>query len=158
MIQWWPLYGLKRKLTERKEYVSSVKLRFSTAGIFNRSLFVYVIDTGSSNALNFEISALETPQYNIHRYGIYLTDSPRHADVLLVLGHPVKIMTAPLKETISQLPKPFYIVTIDDNPNQPDAGEYPVLPNHIAALTGVPSPSQILGILLDIAKIKRKQP
>ena len=158
MIRWWPLYGLKRKLTERKEYVSSVKLRLSTTAVFKRSLFVYVIDVGSSNALNFEISALEAPQYNIHRFGIYLTDSPRHADVLLILGHPVKAMINPLKETISQLPKPFYTITIDDNPNDAGTGEYPTLPNHIAAMTGVPSPSQILGLLLNIAKIKRKQP
>jgi len=157
MIRWWPLFGLKRKLTERKEYVSSVKLRLATRGIFNRSLFVYVIDVGSSNALNFEISALEAPQYNIHRFGIYLTDSPRHADVLLILGHPVKIMMDPLKETISQLSRPFYIITIDDNPNDSGFGEYPELPNHIAELTGVPSPSKMLGLLLDIAKIKRKQ-
>ncbi len=157
MIRWWPLYGLKRKLTERKEYISSVKLRLSATAVFKRSLFVYVIDVGSSNALNFEISAMEAPQYNIHRFGIYLTDSPRHADVLLILGHPVKNMIDPLKETISQLPRPFYTITIDDNPNQSELGDYPELPNHIAALTGVPSPSQILGLLLDIAKKKRKQ-
>ncbi len=157
MTQWWPLYGLKRKLTEGKEYVSSVKLHYTPTGIFRRSLSVYVIDVGSSNALNFEISALEAPQYNIHRFGIYLTDSPRHADVLLILGHPVKNMIAPLKETISQLPRPFYIVTINDNPNHPGLGDYPELPNHIAELTGVPSPSQILGLLLDIAKTKRKE-
>ncbi len=157
MSQWWPLYGLKKKLTERKEYTSFVKLRFKTTGVFKRSLFVYIIDVGSSNALNFEISALESPQYNIHRFGIFLTDSPRHADVLLILGHPVKKMIDPLKETISQLPKPFYTITIDDNPHQPDSVDYPELPHHIAALTGVPSPSQILGLLLDIAKTKRKE-
>ncbi len=156
MIRWWPLYGLKRKLTERKEYTSPVKLRLPVTGVFRRSLFVYVIDVGSSNALNFEISALESPQYNIHRFGIFMTDSPRHADVLLILGHPVQKMLDPLKETISQLPRPFYTITIDDDPYQPDAVEYPELPNHIAALTGVPSPSQILGLLLDIAKTKRK--
>ncbi len=157
MIRWWPLYGLKRKLTEQKEYVSSVKLRLPITGVFKRSLFIYVIDVGSSNALNFEISALESPQYNIHRFGIFMTDSPRHADVLLILGHPVTKMMDPLKETISQLPKPFYTVTIDDNPHQQESGDYPELPNHIAALTGVPSPSQILGLLLDIAKTKRKE-
>ncbi len=157
MIRWWPLYGLKRKLTERKEYVSSVKLRFPTTAVFNRSLFVYIIDVGSSNALNFEISALEAPQYNIHRFGIYITDSPRHADVLLILGHLVPAMTAPLMETISQLPRPFYTITIDDNPDNSGHGDYPELPHHIAELTGVPSPSQILGLLLDVAKIKRKR-
>ncbi len=157
MIRWWPLFGLKRKLTEQKEYLSSVKLRFTATGIFNRSLFVYIIDVGSSNALNFEISALEAPQYNIHRFGIYLTDSPRHADVLLVLGQPVKLMIDPLIETIAQLPRPFYIITINDYPDRPDRVEFPELPNHIAELTGIPTPSQILGLLLNVAKIKRKQ-
>ncbi|UBM63129.1 NADH:ubiquinone oxidoreductase [Candidatus Sulfidibacterium hydrothermale] len=157
MIRWWPLYGLKKKLTEQREYLSSVKLRLPTTTVFKRSLFVYIIDVGSSNALNFEISALEAPQYNMHRFGIYWTDSPRHADVLLILGHPVKAMINPLKETLSQLPQPFYTITIDDNPQRPGGVDYPALPNHIAAITGVPSPSQILGLFLDIAKTKRKQ-
>ncbi len=157
MIRWWPVFGLKRRLTEKKEYISPVDLRQPKTGIFNRSLFVYIIDVGSSNALNFEISALESPQYNIHRFGIFLTDSPRHADVLLILGRPVTKMLEPLKETISQLPKPFYTVTIDDHPDQPGLNEYPELPNHIAVLTGVPSPDKILGLLLDIAKTKRKE-
>ena len=157
MIRWWPLYGLKRKLTEGKEYESRARLRFTPEKIFNRSLFVYVIDVGSSNALNFEISALKSPQYNIHRFGIYFTDSPRHADVLLVLGQPVPLMIDPLMETINQLPRPFSIITIRDFPDRPGSVDFPELPNHIADLTGVPSPSGILGLLLDIAKTKRKQ-
>ena len=156
MIKWWPLYGLRRKLTEQKKYISPVKLRNTTTKIFHRSLFIYILDAGSSNALNFEINALESPQYNIHRFGIYFTDSPRHADVLLILGRPAKAMLEPLKETISQFPEPFYIITIDDFPDHPGLMDYPELPNHVAALTGVPSPSQILGLLLDISKTKRR--
>ena len=155
MTRWWPIYGLKKKLTEQKEYVSPVGLTKPKTRIFNRSLFVYVIDVGSSNALNFEISALESPQYNIHRFGIFMTDSPRHADVLLILGRPVTQMLGPLKETIDQLPEPFYTITIDDHPDQPGLNDYPELPHHMAALTGIPSPSEILGLLLDIAKTKR---
>lgn len=158
MIQWWPLYGLKRKLTERKEYTSRVKLRLPTLRLFNRSLFVYILDVGSCNGLNFEITALESPQYNTHRFGIYFTDSPRHADVLLILGHPVKPMLEPMRETISQLSNPFYIITIDDYPEEhPTSADYPELPHHIAALKGMPSASEIFGLLLDMVNTKRKQ-
>lgn len=157
-LQWWPLYGLKRKLTERAAYMSPVKPRQPASGIFNRSLFVYILDVGSCNGLNFEIAALESPQYNIHRFGIYITDSPRHADVLLILGRPADLMHEPMKETISQLSNPFHIITIDDYPEENfTSGSYPELPNHVAALKGTPSPSEILGLLLDIAKTKRKR-
>lgn len=158
MIRWWPLYGLKKKLTEGKEYISSVKLNLIPERIFKHSLFVYVIDVGSNNALNFEISALKSPQYNIHRFGIYITDSPRHADVLLILGQPVQNMIAPLMETVMQIPRPFYTVTINDFPERPGGIELPNLPNHIAEVKGIPEPSEILGLLLNIAKNKKRQP
>jgi Ni,Fe-hydrogenase III small subunit len=112
---------------------------------------------GSSNALNFEINALESPQYNMHRFGIYMTDSPRHADVLLILGRPTKAMLQPLQETITQLPNPFCIVTIDDCPEDLSLSAYPALPNHAAELKGVPDPAQILGLLLDLSKPKRNR-
>ena len=156
-MQWWPIYGLRRMLTEKNIYKSPVDVPRPSSGIFNRSLFVYVIDVGSSNALNFEITALESPLYNIHHLGVFMTDSPRHADVLLILGKPAAAMLQPLQETISQMPNPFFIITIDDNVSGEYMRDYPELPNHIASLKGVPSPSQILGVLLDIAKTKRRK-
>jgi hypothetical protein len=157
-MKWWPLYGLRKQLTEEKKYVSPVAVNQLHPDLFNRSLFVYTIDVGSSNALNFEISALESPQYNMHRFGIYMTDSPRHADLLLVLGRPTKAMLPCLSETISQLPTPFGIVTIDDSTEEFEMSDYPDLPNHIADVKGLPNPSEILGLLLDLSKTKRKKP
>jgi hypothetical protein len=151
MIRWWPLYGLKKKWTEQKDYSSPVSAQAAHDRLFQRSLFVYVIDVGSSNALNFEISALESPQYNIHRFGIYLTDSPRHADILLILGRPASAMLEPLRETISQLPQPFGIVTIDDCPDELPLNAYPALPNHTAMLKGIPEAGDILGLLLQLS-------
>ena len=156
-MKWWPLYGLSKRLTEDKKYISPVAVAPLHPRLFNRSLFVYTIDVGSSNALNFEISALESPHYNIQRFGIYMTDSPRHADLLLVLGRPTKLMLACLQETISQLPTPFGIVTIDDSIDEIEMCDYPELPNHVAALKVVPNPSEILGLLLDLSKSKRRK-
>lgn len=157
MIQWWPIFGLRRKLTEQKEYFSPVELNMSRITIFKHSLFIYIIDVGASNALNFEIAALEAPQYNIHRFGIYFTDSPRHADVLLIIGKPVKTMIRPLEETITQLPNPFFIVTVEDGTDTDNVTDYPSLPGHVAALKGLRSPAELLGVLLAISKTKRKK-
>jgi Ni,Fe-hydrogenase III small subunit len=154
-MRWWPLYGLSKRLTERKEYNAPLAVRPFYFNLFKRSLFVYIIDVGSSNALNFEISALESPLYNIHRFGVFITDSPRHADLLLVLGRPTKSMLDCLQETILQLPTPFGIVTIDDGPDEFELCGYPELPNHVAALKGIPNPSEILGLLMDLSKPKR---
>lgn len=144
-------------LTEKVAKEHSQSESAASGLVFRHSLFVYVIDVGSSNALNFEIIALESPQYNIHRFGIYLTDSPRHADVLLVLGRPTRMMRMPLQETITQLPSPFCIVTIDDCPEDTTREPYPTLPNHICALQGVPSPSELLTTLIDLAIPKQKR-
>jgi hypothetical protein len=65
-------------------------------------------------------------------------------------------MLPPLQETIAQLPEPFCIVTIDDCPEDRER-VYPDLPNHIGVLEGIPSPAQILGLLLDLSIPKRKK-
>lgn len=154
MLKWWPLFGIRQRLTEKKTYKSPLKVKSLFGKVFHRSFFIYVLDVGSSNALNFEISALESPQYNIHRFGIYFTDSPRHADVLLILGRPTESMLAPMQETLNQLPEPYYIITIDDHCDELPMQPYPELKHHVAQLKGVPSPSEILGLLLELSKNK----
>jgi Ni,Fe-hydrogenase III small subunit len=108
----WVLYGLSHKLTEAFNKVGKdVK---GISNIFKKSLHVFVIDVSNDNELNLEIEALQSPQYNPHRFGIFFTESPRHADVLLVLGKVHPKMEEPLKETINQIPEPFGIVAIED--------------------------------------------
>ncbi|WP_025270523.1 hypothetical protein [Hippea sp. KM1] len=109
----WAIYGITQRITEgfnkTKEAVRSI------SPIFKKSLHIFPIDVSNDNSLNFEIAALQTPQYNIHRFGIFFCDSPRHADLLLVLGKCSPKMVEPLKETVNQLPQPFGIMVIEDN-------------------------------------------
>ncbi len=152
-MTWWPLFGITRRLTERKrDYPHPAALgpagRRSPLGrLFRRSLFVYPIDVGSSNALNMEVAALRTPQYNIHRFGIFFTDTPRHADLLLVLGRPTAKTWGPLEETIAQLPRPFGVLHLYE-PFPPES-KPPVaeLPNLVARVEGVPSAEELLALL-----------
>ncbi len=148
-MKWWPVVGMSKMLTEKEKYES--KHEAQKLGLFKRSLHLYMIDVGNSNQLNFEIHALHTPRYNIHRFGIYFAASPRHADLLIVLGRPTEKMVAPLKETIRQLPTPFGIVLIKGCEETGTDPEKLNLPNVVAVMDGCPTASEILGTLLKIS-------
>ena len=51
-----------------------------------RSLHVRHLDAGSCNACDFEMGAMSNPIYDLHRYGVHVDASPRHADLLMVTG------------------------------------------------------------------------
>jgi len=51
------------------------------------------VDAGDCGACLNEVKQLNNPYYNMHRLGFFITPSPRHADVLLVVG-PVTITCA----------------------------------------------------------------
>lgn len=133
---------MKRFLTETDNYPSKATVK--SMNIFKRSIHIYTIDVGNSNLLNFEIKALQSAQYNTHRFGIYFADSPRHADLLIVLGSPTKNMIEPLMNTIEQMPKPFGILIVEEN-DEMDLE----LPNVVGRLKN-PEPSDILGAILKI--------
>ena len=75
-----------------------------------KSLFVRHIDCGSCNGCESEISALDNPYYNLHRFGVFFTPSPRFADVLLVTGPVTNPMYEPLISTYEAMPEPKYLV------------------------------------------------
>ena len=68
----------------------SARERSATARLpapgFRRSLHIRHVDAGSCNGCESELQALNNPFYNLHRFGIFFTPSPRFADLLLVTG------------------------------------------------------------------------
>jgi Ni,Fe-hydrogenase III small subunit len=77
-----------------------------------RSIHVRHIDTGSDGSEEWEIQALWNPYYDIQRLGFFLTNSPRHADVLLVTGPVTTPMRAPLQRTWEVMPAPKALVAV----------------------------------------------
>jgi Ni,Fe-hydrogenase III small subunit/ferredoxin len=75
-----------------------------------RSVHIRHIDTGSDGTEEWEIQALLGPIYDIHRLGIFLTASPRHADVLLVTGTGAAGMVEPLRITYDAMPHPKVVI------------------------------------------------
>ncbi len=81
-------------------------------GTFRRSMHVRVVDAGDCGACLSEILHLNDPLYNMHRLGIFITPTPRQADVLLVVGPVTEQMRLPLLEAYEAMPEPKRVLAI----------------------------------------------
>jgi Ni,Fe-hydrogenase III small subunit/ferredoxin len=86
-------------------------LRARTAAL-RRSVHLRHVDAGSDGTEEWEILALLNPVYDMHRLGIFLTASPRHADILLVTGAGARGMTEPLRRTYDAMPEPKIVIAV----------------------------------------------
>jgi Ni,Fe-hydrogenase III small subunit/ferredoxin len=82
------------------------------AAMLGRSIHVRHIDCGSDGSEEWEIQALWNPYYDIQRLGFFLTNSPRHADVLLVTGPVTAPMRTPLQRTWEVMPEPKALLAV----------------------------------------------
>lgn len=80
--------------------------------LFHGSLHIRHVDAGSCNACESEIKLLSSPYYDIHRLGLFITPSPRHADMLLVTGPVTLAMKDPLLRTYEAMPDPRLVVAV----------------------------------------------
>jgi Ni,Fe-hydrogenase III small subunit len=77
---------------------------------FRRSIHVVVVDAGDCGACLNEVKQLNNPYYNMHRLGFFITPTPRHADVLLVVGPVTDQMRFALKKVHEAMPTPKRVV------------------------------------------------
>lgn len=80
--------------------------------VLGRSLAIREVDSGSCNACDYEINALNNPFNDIERLGISFVASPRHADMLLVTGTAVRNMQLALEKTYNAAPDPKIVVAV----------------------------------------------
>ena len=79
---------------------------------FDKSLWVFHLNTGSCNGCDIEIVAALTPRYDVERFGIKLVGSPKHADVLLATGPVTRSVADRVKRTYLQTPGPKAVVVV----------------------------------------------
>lgn len=79
---------------------------------FRRSIHVLVVDAGDCGACLNEVKQLNNPYYNMHRLGFFITPTPRHADVLLVVGAATEHMRFALKKIYDAMPAPRCVVAV----------------------------------------------
>jgi Ni,Fe-hydrogenase III small subunit/ferredoxin len=81
-------------------------------GAFHRSLHIRHVDAGSCNGCESELQGLNNPFYNLHRFGIFFTPSPRFADLLLVTGPVTHAMLEPLMAAYAAMPEPRWVMAV----------------------------------------------
>ncbi len=78
--------------------------------LFGRSLKLRQVSAGGCNACEADVNVLNTLAYDLGRFGIQFTASPRHADGILVTG-PVSVnMRSALLETYAAVPEPLVVI------------------------------------------------
>lgn len=96
---------------ETDEALAEVRRRLAArTRMLRRSVHVRHVDVGSDGADEWEVLALLNPVYDVARLGIFLTASPRHADILLVTGAGAHGMAAPLRRTLEAMPRPVVVI------------------------------------------------
>src|SRR6266705_362545 len=100
--------------------------------LFGRSLNIREVDPGSCNGCELEIGGLNSPYYDLERFGLHFVASPRHADCLLVTGPVTRNMAEALRRTWEATPDPTIVPVVAVVPGCP------------------PSPAAILGAILDV--------
>lgn len=81
---------------------------------FLKSLWVFHLATGSCNNCDIEFLDCLTPRHDIERFGMLLTGSIKHADVLLVTGAVNRQCIPRIKRLYEQMPQPRLVVAIGE--------------------------------------------
>ncbi len=79
-----------------------------------KSPWVFHLSTGSCNNCDIEILDCLTPRFDIERFGMLLTGSIKHADVLLITGICNRQSAIRLKRLYKQVSKPCLVAAIGE--------------------------------------------
>lgn len=93
-------------------FSNSINARKEIKRLFGRSLKLRSVSAGGCNACEMELNACGNVNFDMARYGIEVTASPRHADGIVITG-PVSVnMSYALEETLSAVPEPKIIIAM----------------------------------------------
>ena len=90
--------------------LSTIRGEFPKA--IRKSFYIYPLDSGSCGACNMEFLSIFNPQYDANRLKIFMTNSPRHADALMVMGVRTEGMHEVLKESLEAMPSPKIVISL----------------------------------------------
>ncbi len=109
-----PVEGRGRTPGQADKSIEAVgeQLKTQIHSVLGRSLHIREVDAGSCNGCEVEIVGLNSPIYDIERFGIHFVASPRHADMLLVTGPVTRNMELALRKTYDATPEPRLVVAV----------------------------------------------
>ena len=80
--------------------------------LFGKSVYLREVCAGGCNACDLDINVLNTPVYDLSRFGIKFVASPRHADGLVVTGPITNNMKLALLKTYKAVPSPKFVIAV----------------------------------------------
>jgi Ni,Fe-hydrogenase III small subunit/ferredoxin-like protein FixX len=87
-------------------------IRKEIKSIFNRSLKLRQVSAGGDNANELELGACGNVNFDMGRFGIEFTASPRHADGIVVTGPITENMADSLEIAYHAVPKPSLFILV----------------------------------------------
>jgi Ni,Fe-hydrogenase III small subunit len=103
-----------RRVANEEDTLEPCAENKKTKKIFEKSLHIRHVDSGSCNGCDFEMNTLTNPVYDIQRFGVDFVASPRHADMLMVTGPVTRNLEEAVKDTISAAASPKIVVAVGD--------------------------------------------
>ena len=80
--------------------------------LFGRSLKLRFVSAAGCNGCELDTQVLNTPVFDLSRFGIQFVASPRHADGLVVAGPVSKNMQLALKKTYDSIANPKIVIAV----------------------------------------------
>jgi len=80
--------------------------------MFGRSLKLRQVSAGGCNACEADINVLNTPVFDLSRFGVQFVASPRHADGMVVTGPVTRNMREALLKTYEATPDPKIVIAV----------------------------------------------
>ena len=109
-----PDYALTREelIVSRDTVVGEMEkpLDPSTRRMFGKSVALRELDTGSCNGCEVDLNCMSNQFYDMHRFGIKIVASPRHADGLIVTGPMCSNMKEAAERTYGAVPAPKLVI------------------------------------------------
>jgi len=79
---------------------------------FARSIHMRILDSGDCGGCLNELRQLHSPLYSLHRFGVFVTPTPRQADVLVVVGPVTEGMAGALHAAYVAMPEPKRVMAL----------------------------------------------
>jgi Ni,Fe-hydrogenase III small subunit/NAD-dependent dihydropyrimidine dehydrogenase PreA subunit len=98
--------GMDARAYESKAFKASMEIK----RIFGRSLKLRQVSAGGCNGCEMELGACSNINFDMGRYGIEFTASPRHADGIVITGPVSENMAAALEDTFKAVPEPRLVI------------------------------------------------
>ncbi|MFH1715648.1 MAG: NADH-quinone oxidoreductase subunit NuoB [Elusimicrobiota bacterium] len=98
--------------SKNKELKLAKALNKEMLRVFGRSINLRQVSAGGCNACESDVNVLTTIVFDLSRFGINFSASPRHTDGLLITGPVTKNMELALRKTYDAIPEPKIVIAV----------------------------------------------